>query len=251
MRTAGRWTLLTLFAMLWAGPAQAQTADEVIEKHLAAMGGRAALAKLTSEVATGTITVSVQGADLSGPIEVYNKAPNKSRSLIRLDLSQFGQADVVIDQRCDGKTAFASNSMQGDREITGNQLQNMLNERFPSALLTYKEDGAKVELVGKEKVGERDAYVLLYAPKAGSSARQYFDAETYLPIRTVMRVDSPEVGGEVEQTVTTSDYRNIGGIKVPFSIAISSSVQTVAVVLAKVEHNVPIEDAMFSRPAVK
>jgi len=251
MRAAGAFGLLTVSAVLWAGPAQAQTADEVVEKYLAALGGRAALAKLTSEMATGRIVISTQGADIGGPIEVYQKPPNKSRSVMRLDLSPFGGPEMVVDQRCDGKTAFASNSVQGDREITGSQLQTMLNESFPTPLLGYKDAGAKVELAGKDKVGTRDTYVLQFTPKAGPSSRQYFDAETYLLLRMVMKVDSPELGAEIEQTVDMSDYRDVGGIKIPFAITIVNSVQTIAITLTQVTHNTPIDDAMFSRPAIK
>ena len=65
-----------------------------------------------------------------------------------LDLSALGGSEMVVDQRCDGKTAFASNSMQGDREITGSQLQAMLNASFPSPLLIYKDAGATVFVAG-------------------------------------------------------------------------------------------------------
>ena len=134
--------------MAWAPGALAQTADELVEKHLAAMGGRAALAKLTSQKATGSVLVSAQGADIPGSVEIARKAPNKSRTLMTLDLSALGGSEMVVDQRCDGKTAFASNSMQGDREITGSQLQAMLNASFPSPLLIYKDAGATVFVAG-------------------------------------------------------------------------------------------------------
>jgi hypothetical protein len=250
MRAVARWSLLAVFAALWAGQARAQTADEVIEKHLSATGGRSALAKLDSRVATGTITISAQGADLAGPLEIYLKSPNKSRTLIKLDLSQHGGAEMVIDQRCDGQTAYASNNLQGDREITGNQLQNMLNANFPTPLLKYKEAGAKVELAGKEKVGARDAYVLQFTPKAGSVSKQFYDAETYVLLRVIMKVDFPELG-EIEQTTDLSDYREADGVKVPFSVTVVNPAQTVTITLAKVEHNKPIDEAMFSRPAIK
>ena len=197
MKALVRWTVLAVFAAFGTGQALAQTVDDVVEKHLSAMGGRAALAKLETRVATGTISVSAQGADITGPMEIYTKAPNKTRSYFKLDLTPFGGSEMIVDQRCDGKVAFAMNSLQGDREITGNQLQNMINADFPSALLRYKEAGAKVELVGKEKVGDRDTIVLLYTPKAGSAAKQYFDAETYMLLRAVMKVDVPELGGEI------------------------------------------------------
>lgn len=251
MRSVVRMSMLTVFVALFAAQAQSQTADEVIEKHLAAMGGRAALAKLESRIATGSVAISTQGADLSGPLEIDLKAPNKSRTLIKLDLSQYGGAEMVIDQRCDGKTAFASNSVQGDREISGNQLQNMLNASFPTPFLKYKEAGAKVELTGKDKVGTRAVYVLQYTPKAGSVSRQFFDAETFLLVRTIMKVDMGELGGEVEQTTDVSDYRDVDGVKVPFSVTVTNAVQTITITLSKVEHNKPIDEAMFSRPAVK
>jgi hypothetical protein len=277
MTTAIRWSALFLVAAMWTATAQAQaqpqakpqvqtqtkaapksqapaqmpTADEVIEKHLAAMGGRAALAKLESRTATGGIVVSTQGMELAGSVEIYAKAPNKARSYVRLDLSQVGGTEMTVDQRCDGKTAFASNSMQGDREITGNQLQNMQNASFPTPLLTYKDAGAKVELVGKDKVGTRDAIVLQYTPKAGSSVKQYFDAETYLLLRTVVKTNMPEMGGDIEQTSDMSDYREVEGVKIPFSVQAVTPAQTVTIRLEKVEHNKPLDDAMFTKPVAK
>jgi outer membrane lipoprotein-sorting protein len=242
---------LFVLAALWAVGASAQTADEIIEKHLTAIGGRAALSKLQTRVATGTIAISAQGADLAGPITLYNKAPNKARRYFTLDLSQFGAGEMVVDLRCDGKTAFQSNNLQGDRELTGRQLQDMLNGTFPTPLLAYKEAGAKAELTGKEKVEARDAFVVLFTPKAGSPSKLFFDAETYLLLRTVVRADVPEAGGELESTTDVSDYRQVDGIKVPFVIKVVNSLQAITMTLAKVEHNTPIEDAMFARPPVK
>jgi len=72
------------------------------------------------------------------------KAPNKSRTVIKLDLSQFGAAQMVIRPAVHGKTAYVSNSMQGDREVTGSQLQAMLNESFPTPLLNYKAAGRRL-----------------------------------------------------------------------------------------------------------
>ena len=263
MRTTVRWSALLVIAALGVGIAEAQaqaptqtptatpTAEDVIEKYLAAMGGRAALAKLETRIATGSIVVSTQGIELAGSIEIYAKAPNRARSYMRLDLSQAGGTEMVIDQRCDGKTAFVINSVSGDRDITGNQLQNMLNGSFPTPLLRYKEAGMKVEFAGKDKVGMRDVFVLQYTPKAGSPSRSSFDAETFLLLRTAMKVDSPESGGEIEQTSDLSDYREIGGVKIPFTVQIVSPAQTITIRLDKIEHNKPIDESMFARPVAK
>ena len=235
--------------LLWAGAVHAQTVDEAVEKVLAAMGGRAALAKLQTRVASGAITVSNQGMDIGGTVEVSYKAPNKSRTFMKLDLSAYGGAEMVIDQRCDGKTAFELNSQRGEREMTGNQLQTKLNASFPTPFLKYKEEGAKVEMVGKEKLGEKDAIVLVYTPKAGSATRYYFDAQTWLIMRSVGKFSVSATGEEIEQTTDPSDYREVDGVKLPFTIVMSNATQSVTMRLGKIEHNKPLDDAMFGRVA--
>jgi hypothetical protein len=193
----------------------------------------------------------MQGMQFSGPVEIYSKAPNKGRMFARLDLSAAGAGEVVIEQRCDGKAGWASDSLQGEREITGSRLQAMLNETFPTTFLNYKEAGAKIEMGGKDKVGDRAAYLILYTPKTGPSTKEYIDAETYQLLRSVITVDVPEIGSAVEQTSDMQDYRDVDGVKVPFTVVVMNSIQTITVSVTKAEHNKPIDEAMFSRPAVK
>jgi len=221
--TAVTNSLLIAGLMLTCGRiAAAQTADDVVEKYLAAIGGRAALEKLTSRSTTGTITLSLPNGPVSGSIEILNQRPNKSRTLTKLDLSSLGAGQVTREQRFDGTTGYVLDSMQGNREITGNQLENLKNAMFPAPLLTYKERGATVELGGKEKVEGRDTYVLLLKPKTGSVVRHFIDAETYLPARIMVKFDTPETG-EVEQTTDLSEYREVDGIKIPFTIKVSTA----------------------------
>jgi hypothetical protein len=106
-------------------------ADEIVEKHLAAMGGRPALSKVTSQVATGTVLVSAQGADIPGSIEIARMAPNKGRTLMKLDLSAFGGSEMIVDQRCDGKTASPATACRATGK-SPDQLQGMLNASYPS-----------------------------------------------------------------------------------------------------------------------
>jgi outer membrane lipoprotein-sorting protein len=228
--------------------AAAQTADEIVEKHIAAIGGRAALSKLTSRVANGSIAISTPAGEFSGPIEVMNQAPNKARTLINLDLSAVGVGKMTIDQRFDGLTGYAMDTLQGNRDITGDQLESMRNGYFPTPLLNYKQNGIAVELTGKEKVGDREAYVLVLKPKTGPSVRQFIDATSFLLIRQVQTLDIPPVG-PLEQTVDFSDERDVDGIKVSHKLAATSSAQNFTVTLTKVEHNKAIDQSLFAKPA--
>src|SRR5262245_10723101 len=142
MRTIWRLAISVGFLVGIVQFASAQTADEIIEKHLTAIGGRAALEKLKSRSAVGTVTLSTPLGEVSGPIEIMNEAPNKSRTVIRLELPGFGP--LVIDQRFDGQTGYVMDSLQGNRDITGAQLEAMKNGSFPTPFLTYKAMGGTV-----------------------------------------------------------------------------------------------------------
>src|SRR5215831_6985410 len=164
------WLLTSIVALLTvcrASLAYAQTVDEIVEKYLTATGGRAALAKLTSRVVTGTISLSTPAGELSGVIEVYNKGPLKQRTLVKIDASALGIGQIVQDQRFNGTTGYTIDSINGNRDMTGDQLETVRANTFPSPLLNYKENGTKIELAGREKVGDKDAFVLRMSPKTG------------------------------------------------------------------------------------
>ncbi len=249
MRVIARGVLLTTFVLVGAA-ASAQTADDIIEKGIAAGGGREALAKVTSRATTGTMTVTTPGGDVAGTIEVVNQAPNKTQTIITLDLSAMGAGKMTIDQRFDGTNGYASNSMQGETPVTSSQIDTQRNAIFPSPFLDYKERGTKIELTGKEKIGDKDAYVLLVTPAKGPASRLWVDATTYLPVKTTTTVETAEVG-TVEQTILLSDFRQVDGLTVPFKVVGSSAIQTFTVVVTKVEHNVNVDPARFAKPASK
>jgi outer membrane lipoprotein-sorting protein len=231
-----------------ARTARAQTADDIIEKHLAAIGGRDALLKITTRRSTGTVTVSTPNGDIPGTAEFTAKAPNKSRVRIELDLTAMGMPDkMVIDQKFDGTNGVALNSMQGESEISANQLDNMRNNIFPTSLLTYKQLGFKMELLPKEQVNGKDAFVIRATPKAGSVTKLYFDATSYMLVKSVATINAPAMGGDVEQTSEQSDFRKVDGITLPFQIVRSDPNQVFTIKFTKIEHNVPVDDKIFSR----
>jgi outer membrane lipoprotein-sorting protein len=223
-----------------------QTADAAIEKHIAALGGREALAKITSRKATGTIVIGLAQGDLPGAVELYSKAPNKSRAYTEVDLSAMGMSEkMTLDQRFDGTGGWALNSMSGNAEMPASQVASQKNNIFPTQFLNYKEAGTTVAMLPSEKVDGKDAVVLMVTPKAGPAQKVYLDPVTYLGMQVVSQVEMGDQG-IVEQIVAASDYRTVDGIKVAFSVVNTSPGQTVTIKLTKVEHNIALDDAMFT-----
>jgi hypothetical protein len=241
--------VILAFALATGSTPQAQatlTAEQIIDKHIAASGGREALSKLTTRRATGTVTLSQGGAELGGPVEILNKAPNKVRVSLQIDLTSVGMADKMsIEQRFDGTTGVMNNSMQGATPITGNQLENMKNAIFPSPLLDYKTHTNKIEVLPQESIDGKPRLVLQITPKTGSVVKLYFDPETFLVVRTKATVNTPEMG-DMENVADSSDYRTVDGIKIPFQLVNWNAAQSIKITLTKIENNVPLDDALFA-----
>jgi hypothetical protein len=171
MRPISQRLVLVLLALTLAPAASAQTVDEIIEKSVAAMGGRAAFGKLKSRSMTGTITFASPAGDIQGTIEILNAAPNRTRTLIKADLSAIGGGPLVLDQRFDGSSGYILDSLQGDREMAGSQLAGARNSAFPHPFVAYKNIGMVARLGGKEKVGAREAFVITFEPTSGPDIR--------------------------------------------------------------------------------
>jgi outer membrane lipoprotein-sorting protein len=244
-----RPVIAAIALMLWAVPTLAQTADEVIEKHLAASGGRAALGNVTSRISNGTITLTTPVGDLKGTIELYQKRPNKTRTLIKIDAAAIGGGQITSDQRFDGTSGYVIDSFNGNRDITGDQLEAMKAGSFPTPFLNYKETGMTATLGPNEKVGGRDAYVVQLTPKAGPGVKAFFDAENFMLVRTTITINVPQLGGPIDQVVEFSDFRDVDGLKIPYATKSSNPVQAVVATVTEVKQNTEIDDSSFAKPA--
>src|SRR4030095_9964098 len=106
-----------------------------------AAGGRAAHAKLRSRRATGTIALGTPAGGMSGTVGKLDTGPQKARALIQVDLSSLGAGKLVLDQRFDVLSGYVLDSLNGNREITGNQLETMRGGWFPHPVVNYKQLG--------------------------------------------------------------------------------------------------------------
>ena len=215
------------------------TVDQILDKYVQAIGGKAAVEKQTSLTAKGSFEIPAMG--MGGNAEVYAKAPNKV--LIIVDVSGVG----LFQQGFNGTVGWASDPTQGLREKSGAELASTKIEAEFHKELKFKQLFAKIEFKGKEKVGEKDAYVLLATPTGSSAQKMYFDTQTGLLLRTDAEQETPEGKTPVEEYL--DDYKDVEGVKIPFTRRSVLPQMTFVIKLTDVKTNVTIDDAKFNKPS--
>src|SRR5258708_11975979 len=204
-----RLTFIAVSAILFSLTLSAQTVDEIIAKHIAAQGGLAKLKAIQSIRMTGDFET---GGMQAGFTQVF-KRPMK----MRLDISVQG---LTMTQAYDVDKGWQVVPFTGKKDpepMTGDELKNAQEQAdIDGPLVDYKKKGNTVELIGKEKVEDKDSYHLKLTLNNGATRGLYLDAVTFLGVKTSAKTTMR--GTEVELESFLGDYRDVNGLKFPFSI---------------------------------
>jgi len=237
-----RKQLITLVALVMIPAFSfAQTADEVLSKHVAALGGAAKIAAI--KTIEQEQTMSVQGMNITA------KAAYVVGKSTRSDVSVMGQQITSV---IDGDKGWMINPMMGGttaKDLSADEMKMAKGTTEPNMLqLAYlKTNKYPYELVGKEKQGDKDVFNLKVTRPEG--AFNYFiDAVTYRLLGFKGAVDIQ--GQKGETTGTYSDYKEVEGIMVPFTSEITAPGMpgTITAKLTKVTFNSTIDPAVFNKP---
>jgi hypothetical protein len=231
--------MAVLHAQGQAPAASLPTVDQILDKAITAAGGRAALEKITSRQGKGTI--EIPDAGMSGSIDLYEKAPNKTAVSINL-------GGMQIREAFDGTVAWSEDPQSGIREKAGLELADAKRDATFNQELHLKTLYPKMTVRGREKVGTMDTYVIDAVPVEGSPAALFFDAESGLLVRSDSSRESPM--GQVQVQVYFEDFRVVDGIKMPFTMRQVSTMFTMVLKVIEVKHNVTLDDNMFKKPGL-
>jgi hypothetical protein len=228
------------------------SADDILAKYVAALGGEQAIRKITSRVVTGTLDIPTGpggGVPMPAAIERDLKAPN-------LIVNVYRAPTYGISDGFDGTTAWSQD--QRGRVSDADKLEQARAKRNADFYepLNMKDEYTQMQVRGIERVNDRDAYVVVGRVQGDTPDRLYFDTQTGLLLRKSNVLPTPV--GNITLQVNYADYRDTGsGVKFPYLItydpANTDTVLTAvsAIHVTKVQDNARLENAKFAEPAAK
>jgi hypothetical protein len=227
--------IIVLAAVFFTQIVSAQTADEIVNKYIDALGGKEKLAQLKTLKMNGSM--NVQGTDVGITFTVVNGVGT------RTDIDVPGMAEgYMIVTPTKGWNFLPYQGQTGAEEISDDQLkagQGQIDLQSP--FMNYKEKGHKVELSGKENVNGIECYKLKFTNKNGKVSTIYIDTKNYYRVKSVTTINVN--GQDTEEETSYTDFRKTPeGYTLPFSQTIPNG----TIVYNSIEINKPVDESIFT-----
>ncbi len=225
-----------IFSFLLLGASfivKAQTADEIISKHVEAIGGSDAWKKVNAIKQEGN--VKVQGADVSVTLTTLNGKGS------RQDISLMGMNGFRIVTPAAGWNFMPFQGQTQVDPMTAEDLKEAQDDLDAQGkLIDYKAKGTNVEFFGKDDVDGTECYKIVATTKSGVKETFFIDPKTSLIIKSIAVMKAN--GQEVEQASMYSNYTKLPeGIMVPMSIMLPFGELNIT----KVEVNPVVDEGIF------
>jgi Photosynthetic reaction centre cytochrome C subunit len=213
------------------------TADDILNKYVAAVGGQAAIDKLKSRVMIGTYSAA---NGMSAAVIVEQGAPDKFHVTLNLQQGK-------MERGFDGAAGWEKGP-GGITDLDSDRLADMKSAFSLFSDLKLKEQFSRMT-VRKDKLDGRDVYMIIGTRVDSKRERLYFDAETGLLLRRSTAVQTPL--GVIPQETNFEDYRDVDGVKVPFTISVLAIDQGASAVrkYTEIKNNAPVDNSLFNKPA--
>lgn len=229
---------LMVIALVAAQFAQAQSVDEVIDKYVAAIGGKEKLLSITS--------VYMQGVSEMNGNEITNTTYKVQDKLFRNEIN-FGMGSVITVITPD--KGWRSNPRNGGafEQMSAEQLaQNLHQMDCGGPLVNYAAKGHKADLIGKDTVDKVVCYKIKLTTKGGKEINYWIDAGTYLIYQVSQKGGmGGGRGGDMEIITQYRDYKAVDGIQFPYSAELKGGFGGGTMTYEKIELNKPVDEKLY------
>lgn len=276
------WAALALACgMAWAAPRL--SADEIVDRNIAARGGLQAWRNVHSMSVSGKMDAGkVRPFNGNSVTEVRRGRPHIRNMRVEVRHGKANPPPAVeegktvqlpytmelkrprkmrLELQFDGKTALqvydGSNGWKLRPYLGKNEAEPFTAEEMHLAaqqqeldgfLIDHAAKGTKVELEGQEQVEGRDTYKLKLTLKSGEERRFWIDAETFLEAR----MDGTRRMDGKPRTMMTyfRDYKSVDGLMMPHVLEtrVDGVRDAERIIVERVALNPMLDDARFSKP---
>jgi hypothetical protein len=191
-----------------AGPARADDADarKVVDKAIMALGGEAALSKTKAAKWSSKGTLNAMGAELPFTAQWASHMPDKIHMSFDLEAGGMKINFTLVYNNGKGWIKINDQLMDMDADRLKEQKESMHHAQV-SRLLVLKDKGYTLSMLPETKVKDKPAVGVKVSHKDYRDIQLFFDKETGLPVKSVMRVKTDQ-GEDVNQETFFSDYQD-------------------------------------------
>lgn len=218
-------------------PTEQDVVDKILDHYQEAVGGKDAVAKITSYRLKGTF----EAGGMAGTIESWRKEPGKTLSVIEFPLLG------TLKKGFDGETHWVQTPAGVFTDSNPQQIAELERDAEAYSVGKIRSLFESMKLDSRARLNGRDMYVVEGKPAKGPAEKLFFDVENGLLVRWDMARRQPK-RGTVFVKVHLEDYREVAGVKTPFKVRFAFESFNFTVKVDELEPNIPIDDAIFRRP---
>ncbi len=187
------------------------SAETVITDYINAIGGKEALMKVNTMQQTASMELMGQTASID--------MKQKDNKMFALKISMSGM--TVQEQVFDG-SKLKMGGMQGTQVLTeGDEYDAMKYEALIFPQMSYMNEGYKLDLKGIESIDGKSVYKLVVTNPNGDLETEYYDQQSSLLLRSIATQEAQ--GQTMSVTSDYSDYKEVSGIKIPYTVTVSGA----------------------------
>jgi hypothetical protein len=238
-RSIARNLLLVSIFFLSIFSVNAQSTQSIIDQYVKFVGGE----KKWKKIKTITTTGEYDYGGISFPFKTFASAPDHYKFIVESNGKYYAQG-------FDGSKGWKIDAFKNETTptmLTGPDAKAMANEadvELVDAIVRLKGHIVDAGYAGRDSVKSHYCY-RIKTSEAGTNITYYFDTKTYELVMKKTISKNAELN-KAPMNIYYSDYRDIGGVKIPFKTICESDKQvilTITVQNAKLDQ--PIEENEF------
>jgi hypothetical protein len=222
-----------------ARPVAARTVAEILADVIKAMGGEAAWK--AHKTMREKLELTINGLGISGTGERF--ATSDDKVLLVTTLPGIG----TTREGSNGKVLWSEDPINGLRTLSGGEAELARVESVWAPELRLATLFKTIDATTEVGPGGAPLECLVLTPRAGKPITNCYDAKTHLQV--TQKGSHPTPQGDTPFSSTVKDYREVGGLKMPFALETTTGPVSFSLRVSEVKLDEPLDDQMFEPPA--